>query len=179
MPTTLLPLQKGAIAAFRLGPPGDRKRPSSSLNLPDYPGLLTCKFKRQGIQFLLFHTDPVYKRWKWMLKSNSNSHSEAERVRSIFKISWKTLLKVPDLKVGTFLWIEPNSALWEEGACQFFFCSLWIHVSQSCSLFMQFLGQIWDHGKGHLFGFPSVTLFRYLVLKGQSILLHLVKFHSF
>ena len=103
MPTTLLPLQKGAIAAFCLGPPGDRKRPSSSLNLPDYPGLLTCKFKRQGIQFLLFHTDPVYKRWKWMLKSNSNSHSEAERVRSIFKISWKTLLKVPDLKVGTFL----------------------------------------------------------------------------
>ena len=39
--------------------------------------------------------------------------------------------------------------------------------------------QDWDHGKEHLLGFPSVTLFSDLLLKGLSILLQLVEFHSF
>ena len=38
---------------------------------------------------------------------------------------------------------------------------------------------ILDHRKEHLLGLPSVTLFSYLLLKGLSILLQLVEFHSF
>ena len=36
-----------------------------------------------------------------------------------------------------------------------------------------------NHGKEHLLGFPSVTLFSDLVLKGLSVLLQRVEFHSF
>ena len=39
--------------------------------------------------------------------------------------------------------------------------------------------QDWDHGKEHLLGFPSVTLFSDPLLKGLSSLLELVEFHSF
>ena len=79
-----IPLEKETVPACSLGPPGDAKRPQSSLNLPDYFGLLTCKLKRQGTQLLLLHTNSVYKWWKGKLKSNSNSHLENERVGSIF-----------------------------------------------------------------------------------------------